>query len=83
MAAAEAAEATLNAGLREVSTIAAYRDRWNVESQRPLHAPPDRVNQEHSAQCKRATAAEEWAKAISASTSTLGQRIVPGLAVEA
>ena len=68
--------------LREVATIAAYRDRWNVGGQRPLGAVPDRENQEQSAQRKRAMAAGEWAKAISASMNTVGQQVVPGLELD-
>jgi hypothetical protein len=51
--------------LREVSTIAAYRDRWNIVGQRPLGAATDRENQEQIAQRKRALAAGQRAKAIS------------------
>jgi hypothetical protein len=68
--------------LREVSTVAAYRDRWNIEGQRPLGAPPDRQDLEQTTQRKRAVAAGEWAKAISANASTEGQQIVPGWEVE-
>jgi hypothetical protein len=69
--------------LREVSTIAAYRERWNVEGQRPLGAAPDRENQEQTTQRKRALAAGERAKAISASTMSrqiaLGSEVHVGL----
>jgi hypothetical protein len=51
--------------LREVSTVAAYRDRWHIAGQRPLGAAPDRENHEQTAQRKRALAAGERAKAIS------------------
>ena len=61
---------------RGVSTIAAYRDRWNVEGQRPLEAPPDRENQEQTTQRKRALVAGERAKAISA--STMSRQSAPG-----
>jgi conjugative relaxase-like TrwC/TraI family protein len=62
--------------LREVSTIAAYRDSWNVEGQRPLGAAPDRENQEKITQRKRALAAGERAKAVSA--GTMSRQIAPG-----
>jgi conjugative relaxase-like TrwC/TraI family protein len=51
--------------LREVSTVAAYRDRWHIEGQGPLGPPPDRENHEQTAQRKKALAAGERAKAIS------------------
>jgi len=54
--------------LREVSIVAAYRDRWHIEGLRPLGAAPDREDLEQSAQRKRALAAGERAKAISAGT---------------
>ena len=51
--------------LREVSTVAAYRDRWHIEGQRPLGAAPDREDLEQTTQRKRALVAGERAKAIS------------------
>jgi hypothetical protein len=54
--------------LREVSTVAADRDRWHIEAQRPLGAAPDREDLEQTAQRKRALAAGERAKAMSADT---------------
>jgi hypothetical protein len=51
--------------LREVSTVAAYRDRWHIEGQPALGAAPDRENHEQSAQREKALAAGKWAKAIS------------------
>ena len=68
--------------LRAVSTIAAYRDRWKVEGQRPLGAVPDRENKEQSAQRRRALAAAKWANAISGSVGTEGQQIVRGSEVD-
>ena len=56
--------------LREVSTVAAYRDRWHIEGRRPVGAAPDRNNLEQTAQRKRALAAGERAKAISADTTS-------------
>ena len=66
--------------LREVSTVAAYRDRWHIEGQRPLGAAPDREDLEQTAQRKRALAAGERARAISA--GTMDQQIVSGLEVD-
>jgi hypothetical protein len=54
--------------LREVSTVAGYRDRWHIEGQRPLGAVPDREDLEQTAQRKRGLAAGERAKAISTET---------------
>jgi hypothetical protein len=51
--------------LREVSTVAAYRDRWHIEGERPLGAAPDRENHEQTAQREKARAAGKWARAIS------------------
>ena len=63
--------------LREVSTVAAYRDRWHIEGQRPLGAAPDRDNFEQTTQRKRALAAGERAKAITMDTTV--QQMNPGL----
>jgi hypothetical protein len=67
--------------LRGVSTVAACRDLWNIEGQRPLGAAPDRENEEQAAQRKRAIAAGRgWARAASA--STMNGRIAPGSEVD-
>ena len=50
---------------REVSTVAAYRDRWHIEGQGPLGAAPDRENHEQTAQRAEALSAGKWARAIS------------------
>jgi len=63
--------------LREVSTIAAYRDRWHIEGQRPLGAVPGREDLEQTVQRKRALAAGERARAIS--MDTMDRRIDPSL----
>jgi hypothetical protein len=63
-----------------VSTVAAYRDRWHIESQRPLGAAPDREDLEQTAQRKRALAAGERGKVISA--GTMDQQIASGLEVD-
>jgi hypothetical protein len=51
--------------LREVSTVAAYRDLWHIEDQRPLGAAPGRENLEQSAHRAKALSAGNWARAIS------------------
>jgi hypothetical protein len=66
--------------LREVSTVAAYRDRWNIEGGRPLGAAPDREDLEQTTQRKRALAAGERAKAISA--NTMSRQIASGSEVD-
>jgi conjugative relaxase-like TrwC/TraI family protein len=63
--------------LREVSTVAAYRDCWHIEGRRPLGAAPDRENLEQTAQRRRARAAGERAKAMT--IDTMDQHINPGL----
>ena len=63
--------------LREVSTVAAYRDRWHIEGQRPLGAAPDREDLEQTAQRKRALVAGERAKAMA--MDAMDQHIDPGL----
>jgi conjugative relaxase-like TrwC/TraI family protein len=55
--------------LREVSTVAAYRDRWHITGQRPLGAIADPEIREQTAQRKRALAAGERAQAISLGTT--------------
>jgi hypothetical protein len=51
--------------LREVSTVAAYRDLWHIEDQRPLGAAPGRENFDQTVQREKALAAGKWARAIS------------------
>ncbi len=51
--------------LREVSTVAAYRDRWHVTGSRPLGQQADAASTEQAVQCRRAQAAIERAKAHS------------------
>jgi hypothetical protein len=50
--------------LREVSTVAAYRDRWHITSRRPLGAHADVANIEQAVQYRRACAAMERANAL-------------------
>ena len=63
--------------LREVSTVAAYRDRCHIEGHRPLGAAPDREDLEQTAQRKRALDAGERAKTIS--TDRMNQPINHGV----
>lgn len=51
--------------LREVSTVAAYRDRWHLTSERPLGAETDVTSVEQHTQRQRARAAMQRAVAIS------------------
>jgi hypothetical protein len=51
--------------LREVSTVAAYRDRWHLTTQRPLGAEADVTSIEQQTQRQRAQAAIQRAVAIS------------------
>ena len=67
--------------LREVSTVAAHRDRWNVEGRQPLGVKPDLENLEQAAQRKWALPAGERAIAIGASTRTVDQQVIPGFEV--
>ena len=50
--------------LREVSTVAAYQDRWHIEGQYPLSAAPDREKHVQAAQREKALTAGKWARAI-------------------
>jgi len=50
--------------LREVSTVAAYRDRWHVTSGRPLGAQADVASIEQTVQHRRAMGSIERAKAL-------------------
>jgi hypothetical protein len=59
--------------MRRISTIAAYRDRWHIEGDRPLGAAPDRKNLEQIAQRKIALSAGQQAKSIG--TAELRQQI--------
>jgi hypothetical protein len=51
--------------LREVSNVAAYRDRWHVTSQQPLGSERFMTSIEQSVQYRRALGAIERAKALS------------------
>ena len=51
--------------LREVSTVAAYRDRWHITEQRSIGAKSDVGSTEQMSQRQRALAVAERAVAIS------------------
>ncbi len=51
--------------LREISTVAAYRDRWHIAEQRSIGAKSDVGSTEQMSQRRRALAAAERAVAIS------------------
>jgi conjugative relaxase-like TrwC/TraI family protein len=59
----------LNDWLHEVSSVAAYRDHWRIEGQRPLGPVSDEQNTEQMDQRKRALAAAHRARAISAASA--------------
>ena len=63
--------------LREISTVAAYRDRWHVTSQRPIGTETDVTSVEQQTQHRRARAAIERAVAISRSETTQPAGPVP------
>jgi hypothetical protein len=50
--------------LREVSTVAAYRDRWHITSGRPLGVQADVASIEQTVQYRRAQAAVGRAKSL-------------------
>jgi hypothetical protein len=56
----------LNDWLHEVSSVAAYRDHWRIEGQRPLGPVSDGQNTEQMDQRRRALVAVHRARAISA-----------------
>jgi conjugative relaxase-like TrwC/TraI family protein len=64
---------------REVATIAAYRDRWNIEGQRPLGTVPNQKNLEETAQYQQALTAVQRATAIAAPADNV--LIEPGIEI--
>jgi hypothetical protein len=67
---------------REVSTVAAYRDRWDIQGQRPLGPVSEQKNIERTEQRKRALAAADVAKAISAIAAVQPDDLGPEPAAE-
>ncbi len=66
--------------MREVSTVAAYRDRWHIVGKRPLGTLLDERNLEQRDERRRALAAGERAKAIA--TSAENRQRDPGIEVQ-
>jgi conjugative relaxase-like TrwC/TraI family protein len=53
--------------MKEISTIAAYRDRWHVDGQNPVGRPSSTISIEQTGQRQRAVSAVARAAAISSS----------------
>ena len=51
--------------MKEVSTIAAYRDRWHISGQNPVGRPGNTISIEQRGQRQRALAAADRATALS------------------
>jgi conjugative relaxase-like TrwC/TraI family protein len=66
--------------MREVSTIAAYRDRWHITGQSPAGRQGDMGSTEQAGQCQRAMAA--MARAMAISGASMEQQNSPNLEVE-
>jgi hypothetical protein len=66
----------------EVSTIAAYRDRWHIASQSALGKQGDAASMEQAGQRQRAQAAAVRAMAISSAAAQKQTSTSPELAVE-
>jgi hypothetical protein len=68
--------------MREVSTIAAYRDRWHITGQSPAARQSDMSSIEQTGQCQRALAAVARATAISSAALEPQSSFRPEIAVE-
>ena len=51
--------------MKEVSTIAAYRDRWHISGQNPVGKPGNTISIEQTSQRQRALAAADRATVLS------------------
>ena len=69
--------------IREVSTIAAYRDRWHITGQSAVGKQGDTSSIEQTGQCQRALAAAARATAISSAALEQQSSLSPEVAVEA
>jgi len=69
--------------IREVSTIAAYRDRWHITGHSPVGTLGDTGSIEQTGQCQRALTAAARATAISSAALEQQSSFSPELAVEA
>ncbi|MGH8995705.1 MAG: hypothetical protein ACRDYB_06700, partial [Acidimicrobiales bacterium] len=63
--------------LREVATVAAYRDRWHLTSQRPLDVETDVHSIEQQTQRQRAQAAMKRGVAISQTETKQPAGLIP------
>ena len=68
--------------IREVSTIAAYRDRWHITGQSPVGKQGDTSSIEQTGQRQRALAAAARATAISSAALEQQSSLSPEVAVE-
>ena len=68
--------------MREVSTIAAYRDRWHITSKGALGKQGDASSMEQAAERQRAQAAAARAMAISGAGAEQQNISTPQVAVE-
>ncbi len=66
--------------LREVSVVAAYRDRWHLTSERPLGTENDATSIEQQTQRKRAQAA--IGRAVAISRTDTGQSVGPAYEIQ-
>ncbi|MGO8874054.1 MAG: conjugal transfer protein, partial [Acidimicrobiales bacterium] len=69
--------------IREVSTIAAYRDRWHITAHSAVGKQGDKSSIEQTGQCQRALAAAARAKAISSAALEQQSSFSAEVAVEA
>jgi hypothetical protein len=69
--------------IREVSTIAAYRDRWHITGHSAVGKQGDKSSIEQTGQCQRALAAAARAKAISSAALEQQSSFSAEVAVEA
>jgi hypothetical protein len=68
--------------MRELSTVAAYRDRWHIAGQSPLGKQDDTSSLEQTGQRQRAQAAAARAIAISGANAEQRNRTRPEIEVE-
>ncbi len=69
--------------MKEVSTIAAYRDRWHISGRNLVGRPDSTSSTEQTSQCQRALAAAARATAISGAVLEQRSSFSPEVAVQA
>ena len=69
--------------IREVSTVAAYRDRWPITGQSPVGKQGDTSSNEQTGQWQRALAASSRARAINSAALEQQSSLNAEVAVEA